>query len=283
MKFLFFLIFFICSFSLQANPAVDNKAGYSTKSQVAYDKTRIIFSGRGASIGASIALPRNNQQITASAANSDISENSNKPKAGPPDFLVFAQLQPSRLLQKKMSSDKTSDGEQAFLIKPSVLALGVNSAYPSSSSFSFLKDNVSGLPQDRESLFWAQFSAFSPKDSNLKNQISFVFKTKIKFFYRPEGISGSPKDIFTSLKFIQDNGKLIVQNPTPYYVSFKELKVGETVLFSSNFKVESDLEDKGMVAPMSSNVYPLAQGQKGRVSWTIINDDGADISSSSAH
>ena len=51
------------------------------------------------------------------------------------------------------------------------------------------------LPKDRESLFWFNVLEIPPKPKNANaentNQLQLAFRTRIKFFFRPDGLKGS--------------------------------------------------------------------------------------------
>lgn len=65
----------------------------------------------------------------------------------------------------------------------------------------------SALPQDRESLFWFNVLEIPPKSKakegeNL-NQLQLAFRTRIKLFFRPDGLKGTPGDAAENLKWSQ--------------------------------------------------------------------------------
>ncbi len=86
----------------------------------------------------------------------------------------------------------------------------------------------SPLPKDRESVFWFNVLEVPPKPDadKVANQslLQLAFRTRIKLFYRPEGLNGLPSDAPAALKWswATSAGKtaLRVANPTPYHVSF---------------------------------------------------------------
>ncbi|HFJ7112359.1 TPA: fimbrial chaperone, partial [Escherichia coli] len=79
----------------------------------------------------------------------------------------------------------------------------------------------SALPKDRESVFWFNVLEVPPKPDAAKaaNQslLQLAFRTRIKLFYRPEGLSGIPSDAPLALKWswATSEGKaaLRVDNP----------------------------------------------------------------------
>ena len=84
------------------------------------------------------------------------------------------------------------------------------------------------LPKDRESVFWFNVLEVPPKPDAEKvaNQslLQLAFRTRIKLFYRPDGLKGNPSEAPLALKWFwsgsEGKASLRVTNPTPYYVSF---------------------------------------------------------------
>lgn len=77
------------------------------------------------------------------------------------------------------------------------------------------------LPEDRESVFWLNALEVPPKPEvgEEANYVQFSFRTRIKLFHRPAGLSSDVKDAPKALKWMVDGDQLIVQNPGPYFVS----------------------------------------------------------------
>lgn len=137
------------------------------------------------------------------------------------------------------------------------------------------------LPTDKETLFWVNVLEVPPKAQNSddRNLLQFAFRTRIKFFYRPAGLTGdiaSAPDKLTWKLASAVGGKglaLQVSNPTPYYVNFAHvgIKAGD--------KGMGD-QGGGMVAPNSSTTFVLKDvttrpGGDVKAAFTIINDFGA--------
>lgn len=138
------------------------------------------------------------------------------------------------------------------------------------------------LPTDKETLFWVNALEVPPRPTNTdgRNYMQFAFRTRIKLFYRPNGLPGDAETAPDKLdcKLVPgENGKghvLQVKNPTPYYVSFAHvgIKAGERDISAQG--------RGGMVAPGSTAVFPipdLANPSGGNVqaALDVINDYGA--------
>ena len=125
------------------------------------------------------------------------------------------------------------------------------------------------------------FTAIPPKPDAAKaaNQslLQLAFRTRIKLFYRPEGLSGISSDAPLALKWswATSEGKaaLRVDNPTPYYVSFSS---GDLEANGKRYPL-----DMTMIAPFSNDVIKV-NGMSGRTSsakvhFFAINDFGGSI------
>ncbi|MEG1212043.1 MAG: molecular chaperone [Leclercia sp.] len=117
------------------------------------------------------------------------------------------------------------------------------------------------LPADRESVFWLNVKNIAPTSKANSNKLQINVKSKFKIFYRPAGLKGDPAQAYKQLTFTCNGNKLTVHNPSPWFVSFSRVKVGNT-----------ELKDPGMVDPFAEHSWNAACG--GTVSWQAINDFG---------
>jgi P pilus assembly protein, chaperone PapD len=133
------------------------------------------------------------------------------------------------------------------------------------------------LPNDRETFFVANVKSVSALAPELKdkNTLQFAMKTRLKLFWRPSQLEEADAlQAWEKIAFRRQGTQLIAKNPTPFYVSFGELAVGG--------KAVPVIETKStpgavamMVAPYSEQTFTLPAGAKGAVTWTAINDHGA--------
>ena len=136
------------------------------------------------------------------------------------------------------------------------------------------------VPLDKESLYFLNFMEIPMvKQGTLnQNQLSFLFKNRIKIFYRPKGIVGNPIESIKNLlfKLEKENGNyLVVTNPSNFYINFNEIKVGSDQQY---FPLDSGND---MVPPQSSVRWKVAPGidssKIAEVKYSIVNDYGAVI------
>lgn len=87
---------------------------------------------------------------------------------------------------------------------------------------------ATALPKDRESVYWFNVLEVPPKPKDAeadKNLLQLAFRTRIKLFYRPSGLQGEPAEAPAKITRKLNNAQLQANNPTPYYVSFNEVKL----------------------------------------------------------
>ncbi|MBC3250083.1 long polar fimbrial chaperone LpfB [Serratia fonticola] len=122
------------------------------------------------------------------------------------------------------------------------------------------------LPSDKESLYWMNIKSIpAASKAEVRNTLQIAVKTRIKLIYRPEGIKGTPEQVTEKLTWQRSGNNLQVNNPTPFYMNFYEVKVAG-----------KKLSDVTYVAPMSTASFALPTGVSGGpLSWKIINDYGA--------
>lgn len=131
--------------------------------------------------------------------------------------------------------------------------------------------------QDRESVFWLNVLAIPPHAPETiagKNILQFAVRTRIKIFFRPPGLPGSPHDAPAALAWRAFHARgewfLECSNPTPFHVSMAEVAM-------DGFDAIGGL----MVAPLSSLRMRLgtAPGSDRVFVGTLstVNDHGAVV------
>lgn len=138
-----------------------------------------------------------------------------------------------------------------------------------------------GLPADRESVFWLSVQEI-PQKAESDNTLQIALRQRIKVFYRPNNLPGSPEDAANDLSWqvVNDKGKhyLQVSNKAPYFVSLSEVKLG---VGSKKYPIVSE-----MVAPYGQKKFQVdaaidaSSSAAMNVEFTNINDYGAPVSHS---
>ncbi|MDF4219522.1 fimbrial chaperone, partial [Bacillus subtilis] len=137
------------------------------------------------------------------------------------------------------------------------------------------------LPADRESVFWFNVLEVPPKPDAEKvaNQslLQLAFRTRIKLFYRPDGLKGNPSEAPLALKWFwsgsEGKASLRETNPTPYYVSFSS---GDLEASGKRYPI-----DVKMIAPFRDGVMKVTglngKASSAKVHFYAINDFGGAI------
>ncbi|MEA5217554.1 fimbrial biogenesis chaperone [Enterobacter cloacae] len=124
------------------------------------------------------------------------------------------------------------------------------------------------LPKDRESVFILSLKTIPGKEKNTDSAtLTLAMQNNLKLFYRPEGLPEYDVSEFSrKIRFISQREGLKVINPTPYYLTFRSLFVGE-------YPVEKNALSK-MIPPFGEQMYPLSSSTRGRVTWSLIDGEG---------
>lgn len=117
------------------------------------------------------------------------------------------------------------------------------------------------LPADRESVFW--FNALEePQQAEPApgtNYLKLSYQTRIKLFFRPDGLAGKPGDAPARLQWTllpNATGKVLhVSNPTAFHVSFLFAGVAADGVAYEN-------GDGGMIDPGASLDIPVTRMDK---------------------
>ncbi|PHM30121.1 fimbrial biogenesis chaperone [Xenorhabdus innexi] len=123
------------------------------------------------------------------------------------------------------------------------------------------------LPNDRESLFWLNVKSIPATVKSEENQLQITVRSRFKLFYRPTELAEDASIAYKSLKFKVEGHKLTAENPTPYYISFSDLTIGNS---SKNHEIQA----AGMIAPFGQLSWDIPVKNVSYVSWKAINDFG---------
>jgi chaperone protein EcpD len=134
------------------------------------------------------------------------------------------------------------------------------------------------LPKDRESVFWLNVLDIPPKADDVKdkNVMQLAFRTRLKLFYRPANLEGSPKEAAEKLQWsvvkIDKGYAARARNTSGYHVSLSRVEL------KSAGKVYEDATG-GMVAPGATHDFPLkglsAAPGKAEIKGEWLDDFGA--------
>lgn len=178
----------------------------------------------------------------------------------------------------------TPDSAHApFLITPPLFRMNANQGQSLRIIYVGGKD---ALPNDRESLFWLNVLEVPPKPTGKaagKNILQFALRTRLKLFYRPDGLAPKRSDAARKLVWtaVEDAGRvgLKVKNPTPYYITLNKVTL----------VVNGQVHDAkfGMVAPFANLTLVVPSLKKlpetgSKVTYWTLNDFGVGVKHSGA-
>ncbi|WOE77950.1 fimbria/pilus periplasmic chaperone [Pseudomonas protegens] len=136
------------------------------------------------------------------------------------------------------------------------------------------------IPKDRESVFWLNVLDVPPLPSEqANNHMQMAFRTRLKLFFRPANLPGSPVESAENLQWsLAKSGSssvLKVRNDGAFYVSFSSVEI--KLKDGRSFEVQSH-----MLAPKSTTDFALDQALTssaidGRVIYQWINDYGTTV------
>ncbi|AJJ62150.1 fimbrial biogenesis chaperone [Yersinia aldovae] len=166
-------------------------------------------------------------------------------------------------------------GKAPFIVTPPFFRIEANAGQTLR-----LKYTGSGLPTDRESVFYLNFLQVPPVNKAEKNNKMLVLmRNRIKIFYRPESITGRIDQVSNALTFsVRQQGKDVVitgNNPTGFYATIAS---GEVVGAGKKLKMKSE-----MIPPMSQAKWVIPNSSapfKAVVNFLIVNDFGGQDSGS---
>ncbi|WP_071608950.1 molecular chaperone [Entomohabitans teleogrylli] len=125
------------------------------------------------------------------------------------------------------------------------------------------------LPQDKESIFYLNVLEVPPKVKNddKKNMLHMAFRSRLKLFFRPAGLTAKAAMAAPSqLVWSQSGNRVTARNPTPFHVTVAYL--------TEDDKGENQVADGGMIKPGESLTFTLKKSVS-RYYPVIINDYGA--------
>ncbi|AKL12638.1 TPA: molecular chaperone [Kluyvera intermedia] len=124
--------------------------------------------------------------------------------------------------------------------------------------------NASTLPVDRESVFWLNVLDVPVKlPVGEKNRLQVALQSRVKVFYRPAGLRGSPGKAVEELVWHSNGKGLTVTNPTAWHVSLVSVTSKE-----GEWSVD-------IIAPGKTRDFPLPLKASTPIGVTWIDDNGA--------
>ncbi|OQS37991.1 hypothetical protein B0T40_07690 [Chromobacterium haemolyticum] len=136
------------------------------------------------------------------------------------------------------------------------------------------------LPADRESLFWLNLYEIPPKPGDLPadaQTLTVTLRTQMKLFMRPAKLPSPVEKVPEQLRFslvpTKDGQGLRIDNPSPYYATFRALE-----LVCAGELAQPLTAD--MVAPQAWETLDLplpCEAEAAEVRFLLVDDDGKPV------
>ncbi|WP_265462695.1 fimbria/pilus periplasmic chaperone [Aeromonas salmonicida] len=172
------------------------------------------------------------------------------------------------------STPETANGP--FAIFPSVFKIN-----PMGGQMARLLYTGAKAPSDRESIYYLNFLQI-PLVNKIddSNKMLVMLRSRLKIFYRPDGISGSPHNVVNTLKFKlvhqKDGLYIFATNNSGYYAS---LVNGKLTLSGEDFTVPVN-----MIPPyetsrwyVGNNIAMPNYNPISKFHFTLVNDQGGMV------
>lgn len=167
------------------------------------------------------------------------------------------------LVQSRVQMGVNDNSPAPFIVTPPLARLEANGELVLR-----IRRNDVALPEDRESVFFISMKAL-PVQQSAPEQMVMTVVSNMKLFYRPEGLAKrAMADMAPKLKFRREGQQVRAINPTPYWLTFSRLQVGNAALDKTALR--------HMVPPFGEQTYTLPSTAAGKISWQLIDEDGWD-------
>ncbi|MHB9325995.1 fimbrial biogenesis chaperone [Phytobacter ursingii] len=175
-----------------------------------------------------------------------------------------------RLIQSWIENDSADTAKVPFIILPPIFRLN-----PDKGQTLRIIYTGGAVPQDRESVFWLNVLEIPPKPAGKADHIQLTVRSRLKLFYRPAGLAGSPKAAVAQLRWrlVQNNQgyALECENPSAFTVSLNHVGLTDTVK-------SEDERQSGMCPARGQQRFAVqatpAQLGGGTLFFTTIDDYG---------
>lgn len=178
-----------------------------------------------------------------------------------------------RLIQAWVDAGEGNDARPPFIIMPPIFR--VDPGKGQSLRISFIGGDI---PRDRESVFWINVLEVSPpppgKKAGTHNYMQFPVRSRLKLFYRPKALPGSPQEAVSALSWRLLPGHKDIQlectNPSAFNISFQDIRLIPP-------SGEKETGQSGMCPAKGKTVFTLRETRntgEGKIFFSVINDNG---------
>ncbi len=175
--------------------------------------------------------------------------------------------------------DQTPEDSDA----PFVLTPPISRVEPGSSQALRVIYSGRALPADRETVFWLNVLDVPPVPEEAggagQNYLQVAFRSRLKLFFRPQGLKGHANDAVQSLQWTLGGDRLRVHNPTPYHVTLAEAHARaagqDTVIQAQGRMIAPDQQLEFIVPAATEEVrFRTINDYGGRIERSVRLDAG---------
>ncbi|OON39434.1 hypothetical protein BTJ39_14240 [Izhakiella australiensis] len=131
-----------------------------------------------------------------------------------------------------------------------------------------IRRNEVPLSDKKESVYFISLRTIpAQKREEKTNYVAMVVVTNLKVFFRPYRLKKRVIDALSAeVRFLRNKNRLIVKNPTPYWLTFASLQIGHFHFDNDHLRL--------MVPPQGERVYRIPDRVSGEVKWELMDEDG---------
>ncbi|EJI6770273.1 fimbria/pilus periplasmic chaperone, partial [Escherichia coli] len=177
------------------------------------------------------------------------------------------------LIETTILNEDSESRSERYIVTPPLFRLDGKQK----NSVSIIKAN-NDFPEQVESMNWLCVKSIPPsegsawiKNDDLKKSgslnVNILVRNCIKLINRPKSLEDTKNASYgAELKWSMENERLMVENPTPYYINFGALSINEQKVTPPVF-----------IKPKSSYIFDKdnVKYNKGKIVWRLIDDYGA--------
>ncbi|MFP2516987.1 fimbrial biogenesis chaperone [Buttiauxella agrestis] len=156
-------------------------------------------------------------------------------------------------------SDEKGNKSHDFISTPPLFVINPNAE-------NIVRLELVGKPtwaNDRETLYYFNSKAIpSTKKDGDGNSLQIATQTVIKFFVRPKALSMTQEEAQKSLSCTYQSNQIVINNPSPYYISMVNIKFGKE-------------NSSSMMVPPKSSSKIMTKNNVKNIEYQLINDFGA--------
>lgn len=174
------------------------------------------------------------------------------------------------LVQSWVSTFDSNDATKNFIVTPPL----VNMPPDAVNDLRIMFSAHQSLPQDHESIFRLNVLSIPAVKDTGSAKVVLTSKASLKLIYRPSGLnSHGAKESLNKLIVKKMSNKLVLSNPTPYFISLREASINGKRLMGDQFIKISTID------PFSTVEVENIKVNVSTFDFSAIDDYGAAHSS----